>query len=237
MTKSSRIKIARQLLYCAKMVLDADKIIASATTSEQRKKCWENINFVRDHFHLPELQDDIIQTDFDDEETIESDGSRKQNPDAHHLWGIINPSLNDAIVQNRIRREKLDAIVRNHDLDNINSVSELQNADFDKWQMAIIYEILRTKRETKSNHRIIHKKFLKQKTVVWNSCLRKLRHIDRYNDFFKYLQQIFFEYKIPLERIEEVKKVIYKKLRSWKDDPPIPRYKIISTPTQPMQDQ
>lgn len=177
---------------------EQDALRISSVSKIQREQCWKNINLVRQHFNLPELKDD---------ERIQS--TSKTN--AHHLWGIINPSLNDVIVQNDKRRKILQKIISENKLNNID-IENLQQSTLNSIQLAIIYQILRTKRLRNPDHARQHKK---TNQLIWENVLMNLQNINRYNDLFKYVQQIFCEFKIYNTQVKQLTDAIKDILHSW----------------------
>ena len=184
---------------------EQDALRISSVSKKQREQCWANINFVRQHFNLPELRDDArIQP------------TSKTN--AHHPFGIINPSLNDVVVQNDKRRKILQKMVKENKLNNVN-IDNLQQSDLSSMQIAIIYQILRTKRLRNPDHARQHQK---GKEAIWNNVITNLQeNINRYNDLFKYVQQIFCQFKISNAQIKQIMDAIKEIVKSWQ--PPIKR--------------
>lgn len=193
----NRLKIAKQIIKIAKQLL------VSGISREQRMLCWRRINEIRNHFNLPQLRQE--------EEIL----YKTQQPDSHHLWGIINSSLKQSIIQDSLRRRKLKQICDENKLENIKTIDDLQNSDLDKIELAVVYQILRTKRLRKQEHRKLHREQQNQPIVSWSESLQRFEEINKFPDFLKYLQQLFFSYRISSTQIKQMQNLILERLKKW----------------------
>ena len=201
MNTASRIKLARELLRCAKMVLDADCLIAAKQKTPEQKILLQKMRFIWDKFHNPSQTSGCHYTDLKYQYNLE-----KKN-DWHHLTGTFNAGPSSTIRRNiKIIDNIIDKITNNS-----YSINDIHNKKiFSQKQCKLIDELYSLEELDPLQHMGKHKTINDKKLsdFAWESTIISSLSFPNVRDFFQVIKQALISYDIPKTDITHIKEKI-----------------------------
>ena len=200
MNQASRIRLAKQLLHCARMVLDAKKSSKKITKNQQ--KSWEMVAFIFDRFNNPDQTQKNYYTD---------SKYKYDSVNYHHVIQGINPEIGKQIVCNRINKNLLSSIC--YKIKGYEKLKKSMIHDsmfFTSRESMIIQEILITQPLSRIQHKEKHEELNKSLIPAFEKAMEKLIISESPREFFGQLYVIFSEYIFPENQFVSFKREIIK---------------------------